>query len=261
MSEPDLLLTKFTIPPLRSAVLPRSQLLSVLDESGSAPLTLLSASAGFGKTTLLSAWAVTISQRRADNRTSVAAIPCGRPGAAWLSLDTQDNDPTRFWTYAIAALRHSGIQVGEAALGMLQSSSPLADTLTSLINELAAQPSEIMLILDDYHLIRERAIHDSLQFLLNHLPSNVHLILASRVEPALPLARLRAKGQVVEIREQDLRLNNDEAAHFLTQVMHIALSEDEVAHLEPRTEGWIAGLQLAALSLRRHTDKAAFIKE
>ncbi len=245
MPEPDLLVTKFTIPPVRSALLQRSHLLEVLDQSRSFPLTLLSASAGFGKTTLLSTWA---SQSTSQ--------------VAWLTLDEEDNDPTRFWAYVIAALRHSGSPVGEAALALLQSPQPsqLPGALTALINELAALAQDTALILDDYHLIREQTIHDSLQFLLDHLPPCLHLLLASRGDPQLPLARLRARGQVLEIRETELRLSGEEAARFLTQVMNLSLSEEDTGRLETRTEGWIAGLQLAALSMRRHADVSAFIK-
>src|SRR5258708_7408727 len=245
MAETELLVTKFTIPPVRSALLQRSHLLEVLDQSRSFPLTLLSASAGFGKTTLLSTWA---SQSTSQ--------------VAWLSLDEQDNDPTRFWVYVIAALRKAGSPVGEAAEALLHSPhlSELPGALTSLINELAALAQDTTLILDDYHLIREQAIHDSLQFLLDHLPACLHLLLASRVDPQLPLARLRARGQVVEIRETELRLRGEEAASFLTQVMGLSLSEEEIGRLETRTEGWIAGLQLAALSLRKHHDVSAFIQ-
>src|SRR5436309_6905642 len=248
MPGPDLLVTKFTVPPVRSVLLQRSHLLTVLDQSRSFPLTLLSASAGFGKTTLLSAWA--------NQSTSQVA---------WLSLDEQDNDPTRFSAYVIAALRHSGSRlsaVGEAALAMLQSPQPplLTSALTSLINELAALRQETALILDDYHLISEQAIHESLQFLLDHLPPCLHLLLASRGDPPLALSRLRARGQVVEIRDTDLRLGSEEVASFLTQVMGLALSEEDMRRLETRTEGWIAGLQLAALSMRRHTDASAFIQ-
>jgi len=245
MPEPDLLVTKFTIPPVRSALLQRSHLLEVLNQSRSFPLTLLSASAGFGKTTLLSSWA---SQSTSQ--------------VAWLTLDEEDNDPTRFWAYVIAALRHSGSPVGEAALALLQSPYPslLTGALTALINELAALSQDTALILDDYHVIREQAIHDSLQFVLDHLPPCLHLLLASRGDPQLPLARLRARGQVVEIRDTDLRLSGEEAARFLTQVMNLSLSEEDTGRLETRTEGWIAGLQLAALSMRRHADVSAFIQ-
>jgi LuxR family transcriptional regulator, maltose regulon positive regulatory protein len=248
MPEPDLLVTKVTIPPVRSVLLPREHLFEVLEQSRSVPLTLLSAGAGFGKTTLLSAWA-------SQNSGQVA----------WLSLDEQDNDPTRFWSYMIAALRHSRPRlsaVGEAALVMLHSPQPplLTSALTSLINELATLAQDTALIVDDYHLISEQAIHESLQFLLDHLPVCLHLLLASRVDPPLALTRLRVRGQLVEVRDTDLRLSGKEAARFLTQVMGLALSEEEIGRLETRTEGWIAGLQLIALSLRRHDDVSAFIK-
>jgi class 3 adenylate cyclase len=248
--EPGVLVTKCMIPPLRAQLLPREYLLGVLDQSRSVPLTLLSAPAGFGKTTLLSTWA--------RERESSGQI-------AWLTLDEQDNDPARFWTYVIAALRHSGSHlsaIGEATEAMLHSPQPalLSGALTALINELAACAQDTALILDDYHLIREQAIHDSLQFLLDHLPACLHVLLAGRSDPQLPLARLRARGQVIEIREADLRLNGDEAAGFLSQVMGLALSAEEIARLEQRTEGWVAGLQLAALSLRRHHDVSAFLQ-
>jgi LuxR family transcriptional regulator, maltose regulon positive regulatory protein len=248
LSELNLLVTRFTIPPARSALLHRSHLLEILEQGRSVPLTLLSAGAGFGKTTLLSTWA--------SQSTDLVA---------WFSLDDQDNDPTRFWTYIIAALRHSGpalCAVGEAALAMLHSPQPppMASALISLINELAALAQDTALILDDYHLVRRRAIHESLQFLLDHLPSCLHLLIASRVDPPLALARLRARGQLIEIRDADLRLGSKEATSFLKEVMKLSLSEQDAQYLETRTEGWIAGLQLAALSMRRHDDVPAFIK-
>src|SRR5437660_2579832 len=209
MPGPDLLVTKFTIPPVRSVLLQRTHLLTVLDQSRSFPLTLLSAPAGFGKTTLLSAWA-----SQSTNQ------------VAWVTLDDQDNDPTRFWAYVIAALRHSGSPVGEATLAMLHAPQPslLRGTLTPLINELAALAQDTALILDDYHLISEPAIHESLQFVLDHLPACLHVLLAGRSDPPLSLARLRVRGQVVEIREMDLRLHGDEAAEFLKEVMGLSLS-------------------------------------
>jgi LuxR family maltose regulon positive regulatory protein len=245
LPEPDLLVTKFAIPPVRSMLLPRERLLTVLDQSGSSPLTLLSASAGFGKTTLLSTWA---SQSTSQ--------------VAWLSLDEQDNNSTRFWAYVIAALRHGGSPVGEAAEALLHSPQPalLTSVLTSLINEIAALARETALILDDYHLINERAIHESLQFLLDHLPACLHLLIASRGDPPLALSRLRARGQVVEIHDMDLRLDSSETARFLTQVMVLSLPEEDIRFLEMRTEGWIAGLQLASLSLRRHKNVSAFLQ-
>ncbi|GLV58091.1 hypothetical protein KDH_49250 [Dictyobacter sp. S3.2.2.5] len=245
MSEPDLLVTKFTIPPLRPILLQRAQLLSALDQSHLVPLTLLSAPAGFGKTTLLSVWARQYSGR-----------------IAWLTLGEQDNDPIRFWTYVIAAFRYGGAQVGETTLGMLHSPQPSLQTgaLTALINELAALPQDTTLILDDYHLIREQTIHESLQFLLENLPPQLHLLLASRSEPQLPLSRLRARGQITEIGEANLRLNREETGQFLTRGMGLELNAEQIGQLQSRTEGWIAGLQLAALSLQRHKDVSAFLE-
>ncbi|GCE04836.1 LuxR C-terminal-related transcriptional regulator [Dictyobacter aurantiacus] len=245
MPESDLLVTKLTIPPLRPLLLQRAQLLSVLDQSHLVPLTLLSTPAGFGKTTLLSVWA-----RQYNGR------------IAWLTLGEQDNDPTRFWTYVIAAFRHGGAQVGETTLAMLHSPQPSLQTgaLNALINELAALPQETTLILDDYHLIREQTIHESLQFLLENLPPHLHLLLASRNEPQLPLPRLRARGQITEIGEVNLRLSKEEAGQFLTRGMGLELTAEQIGQLQSRTEGWIAGLQLAALSLQRHKDVSAFLE-
>jgi LuxR family maltose regulon positive regulatory protein len=243
--EPDLLVTKFTIPPVRSMLLARSHLFQVLEQSRSIPLTLLSASAGFGKTTLLSAWA----------RESTSQV-------AWLTLDEQDNDPTRFWTYVLAALRKAGTPLGEAVEALLHApqSSLLTSALTALINDLATLAQDTALILDDYQVISEPAIHASLRFVLDRLPPSLHLCLSSRVDPQLPLARLRAKGQVVEIREPELRLRDEEATGFLKEVMGLSLSTEEIARLAQRTEGWVAGLQLAALALRRHTDTSTFLQ-
>jgi LuxR family maltose regulon positive regulatory protein len=208
LPEPDLLVTKFTIPPIRSVLLHRKDLLEVLDQSRSVPLTLLSAGAGFGKTTLLSAWASQSSNL-----------------VAWLTLDEQDNDPTRFWTYVIAALRKTGTSLGEAAEALLHAPQAplLAGALTALLNDLAERAQDITLILEDYQVISEPAIHASLQFLLDRLPLCLHLCLASRIDPQLPLARLRAKGQVVELREPELRLRGEEAAGFLTQIIGLSL--------------------------------------
>jgi LuxR family maltose regulon positive regulatory protein len=240
-----LLATKFVSPQLPLALVHRERLLAELEITPVHRLVLLSASAGFGKTTLLSAWA-----RQSNTR------------VAWLTLDEQDDDPIRFWTYLIAALRNTGSPVGETTLALLQSphSLKLPGILTALINELTAAGQATTLILDDYHVISEQSIHESLQFLLDHLPSCLHLFLSSRVDPPLSLSRLRARGQLIEIRDTDLRLNGEETTQFLTQVIGPILSKEEVRHLEARTEGWIAGLQLAALSLRRHTDLPAFIQ-
>ncbi len=175
---------------------------------------------------------------------------------AWLSLDEGDNDPARFLTYLIAALPDEGTEtsIGKGALSMLQSPQPppAEAVLTSLINEIAAIPDRIILVLDDYHLIEAQPIHDALTFLLEHLPPQMHLVIATREDPHLPLARLRARGQLTELRAADLRFTSSEAAEFLNQVMGLDLSAEDIAALETRTEGWIAGLQLAALALQGH---------
>jgi LuxR family maltose regulon positive regulatory protein len=214
-------------------------------------LTLVSAPAGFGKTTLLSEW---VGQTEAP--------------AAWVSLDEGDNDPTRFLAYFIAALGQvEGIEatIGEGALGMLQSPQPppTEAVLTSLLNEIAAIPDRIILVLDDYHLIEAQPIHDALTFLLEHLPPperGLHLVIATRDDPHLSLARLRARGQLTELRATDLRFTSSEAAEFLNQVMGLALSEEDIAALETRTEGWIAGLQLAAISMQGREDVTGVIQ-
>ena len=240
-----LVITRLSPPHLPATLVVRERLFAALDTALSRPLTLLSASAGWGKTTLLSAWA----QRHHE-------------AVAWLSLETLDNDPTRFWVSLIAALRRCWPEIGEQALALLRGSESLAPGLTLLLNELAdrsAETSTILLILDDYHVIDESAIHTSLTFWLEHLPSHVHLLLASRVDPDLPLSRFRARGHLGEIRDTDLRFTPAETEHFLTQSMGLALSESEVALLEGRTEGWIASLHLAALMLQKQTDLSASV--
>jgi LuxR family maltose regulon positive regulatory protein len=241
-----ILATKLYIPPSRRSVVLRPRLVERLNEGLAAGhrLTLVSAPAGFGKTTLVSDW----------------VAGCGRP-AAWLSLDEGDSDPSRFLTYLIAALQTIGAGIGEGVLAVLQSPQPPPpeSTLTALLNDIAAIPSDLVLVLDDCHVLDAKAVDDALAFLVEHLPPQVHLVIATREDPALPLARLRARGQLTELRGSDLRFTPDEAAAFLNQVMDLDLSTDEVGALEGRTEGWIAGLQLAALSLQGREDAAGFI--
>jgi LuxR family transcriptional regulator, maltose regulon positive regulatory protein len=251
--KPSLLVlsSKFTPPHLPWALVGRLRLLSLLDRALSTPVTLLSASAGWGKTTLLSAWA----QQHQEH-------------VAWLSLDELDNSPTRFWVALIAALRRSASaasDLGERVLEMLQSPQPppLSSILTTLLHELEhpdAHPAPLVLMVDDYHLIEEPAIQEGMAFLVEHLPPHLHLLLASRVDPALPLARLRARGHLTEIRMDELRFHEGEASQFLRQMLAEPLSEDEVRQLALRTEGWIAGLQLAALALQKRADRAAFLQ-
>jgi LuxR family maltose regulon positive regulatory protein len=208
-------------------------------------LTLVSAPAGFGKTTLLAEWlAVTV----ADGRS-----------VAWLSLDQRDNDPALFWTYLVAALK-TAQGPGADALSLLQPPEPPNEVgLVTLLNDLDAVSNDVVLVLDDYHVIDARDVQDGMAFLLEHLPSRIHLVIGSRTDPALPVARLRGRGELAEIRAADLRFTPGEAAAYLNEVMGLALTAADVAALEGRTEGWIAALQLAALSLRGREDTAAFI--
>jgi LuxR family maltose regulon positive regulatory protein len=248
-----LLTTKLYIPPVRPELVSRPHLIEQLNAGLDGKLTLISAPAGFGKTTLLSEW----------------AAGCGRP-VAWVSLDEGDNDPARFLAYSVGALQTlvlsqvEGIEasVGEGVLSAFQTPqpSPMETVLTLLINEVAATPDPFALVLDDYHVIEAEAIHDALAFLLDHLPSQMHLVIATRADPPLPMARLRGRGQVTELRQTDLRFTLDEAAEFLNRVMGLELSTHDVAALASRTEGWIAGLQMAAVSMQGQEDVAGFIQ-
>ena len=249
----SLLQTKFYVPPVRSNLVPRWRLIERLDEGLRLGhrLTLISAPAGFGKTTLLSEWA---SQRVSES--------AGGWSVAWLSLDEGDNDPARFWTYFIAAFQTIEADVGAGVLSALQTPQPppTESVLITLINQIATIPAPFVLVLDDYHLITAQPIHDVLTSLLDHLPGNMHLVIATRADPPLPVARLRGRGQLMELRLTDLRFTPDEAASFLNQVMRLDLSAEDVAALEARTEGWIAGLQMAAVSMRGQEDVAGFIR-
>jgi len=254
MSTP-ILATKLYIPPPRSKAVLRPRLIERLNEglSSGRKLTLISASAGFGKTTLVSEWIAS----------------CERP-AAWLSLDERDNDPARFLTYLIAALQTIVANIGEGMLGVLQAPQPpsIESILTALLNEITTIPDNpstgsgqgFVLVLDDYHVIDAKSVDNALTFLLEHLPPQMHLVIATREDPHLPLARLRVRGQLTELRAADLRFTPAEAAEFLNQMMGLNLSAEDIAALETRTEGWIAGLQLAALSMQGHQDAASFIK-
>lgn len=236
--------TKLTPPVVPARLVPRPHALAHLDAGVQGKLTLLVAPAGFGKTTLLNAWV------RSQANPSI-----------WLALDADDNDPTRFWTYVITALRRQHPHVGADALTLLHSYQPpvLESILTTLINELAALHEDIAIILDDYHLISAEPIHARMRFLLDHLPPSIHLVIATRVNPPFPLARLRAKGQLIEVQATDLRFAPDEIAAFLNDIMTLELPADAINTLATSTEGWIAGLQLAALSLQRHPDRDRFI--
>jgi LuxR family maltose regulon positive regulatory protein len=236
--------TKLAPPHLLHSLVERDHLLVALDGGLSKPLTLLAASAGWGKTTLLSTWANKHPKQ-----------------VAWLSLDSLDNNPFRFWTAVIAALRTRVSSVGALAIAMLHSPQPPPFTaiLTVLLNDLAEHVAPLVLLLDDYQVIDDPLIQETVIFWVEHLPAHVHLLLSSRVDPDLPLPRWRARGQLLEIRTDDVRFSPEEASLFLRQVMGLALSEEEVTALQRRTEGWVAGLQLAALSLHKQQDRSAWI--
>ncbi len=241
-----LLETKFHLPRRRRGLVPRPRLSERLSRGAEAALTLVSAPAGFGKTTLLAQW--------------LEAAPADGRSVAWLSLDQRDNDPALFWTYLVGALKTTAQGVGASALSLLQSPQPPGEAaLVALLNDLDALPNDVVLVLDDYHVIDARDVQDGMAFLLAHLPPQIHLVIASRADPALPLARLRGRGELVEIRAADLRFTPGEAAAYLNEMMGLALTAPDVAALEGRTEGWIAALQLAALSLQGREDTAAFI--
>src|SRR4030065_1535810 len=241
----QILATKLYIPPHRTKIVLRPRLIEQLNEGLVGKLTLISAPAGFGKTTLVSEWIAS----------------CGRP-VAWLSLDEGDNEPARFLNYLIAPLQTIAVNIGKGVLATLQSPQPppIESILTALLNEITTIPDNFVLVLDDYHVIDSKPVDNALAFLLEHLPSQMHLVIATREDPHLPLARLRARGQLTELRAADLRFTPTEAAEFLNQMMGLNLSEKEIAALEARTEGWIAGLQLAAISMHGHQDAAIFIK-
>ncbi|MZQ85099.1 AAA family ATPase [Paenibacillus sp. 5J-6] len=240
-----LISTKMHIPLPRPKMVVRTRLTERLSEGLHRKLTLLSASSGFGKTLLVSEWLAS----------------CKRP-AAWVSIDESDNDPARFLAYLSAALRSIGANIGEAFLEGLQAPypPPIESILTVLLNEISSAAHPFILVLDDFHRIDADPIHQALSFLLEHLPPQMHLVITTREDPPLPLARLRARGQLTELRAADLRLTLSEAADFLNQTMGLNLSTDNVSLLEARTEGWVAGLQLAAISMEGLHDATGFIK-
>jgi LuxR family transcriptional regulator, maltose regulon positive regulatory protein len=243
-----LLRTKLFFPQPRPNHVPRPRLIGQLNQGLhlGQKLTLISAPAGFGKTTLIAEWGM----ESAQSPTPPSLF--GNPHLSWLSLDEGDNDLTRFLTYFIAALQTAVPEVGEAALALLQA-SPQAHAQAvqiALINDLAAVPQNMMLVLDDYHLIDSQEVDEALFFILDNLPPNMHLVIATRVDLSLPLGGMRGRGQLNELRAADLRFNNAEAAAFLNQVMGLNLKPEDIAALEKRTEGWVAGLQLAAISMQ-----------
>ncbi|HEY2519098.1 MAG TPA: LuxR C-terminal-related transcriptional regulator [Streptosporangiaceae bacterium] len=245
-----LLETKLYVPRSQRGLVLRPRLSERLDRGAASKLVLVSAPAGFGKTTLLTEWLAAGPAALADERL-----------AAWLSLDRGDNDPASFWAYVIAALRTVASGVGETALALLDAPQPppIEAVLTTLLNDLGAVAAELVLVLDDYHVIDAREVQDGMAFLLDHLPPWLHVVIASRADPALPLARMRARGELAEIRAAELRFTADEAAAYLNEMMGLQLTARDVAALEGRTEGWIAALQLAALSMQGRDDVTGFI--
>lgn len=241
-----LIATKLHIPPAPSNLVPRQHLIQVLDSALERPqrLILVSAPAGFGKTTLVAEW-----------------LRHTKMPAAWLSLDRDDNDPARFWRYFVAALQTVDADLGRSVQGIfdVQPLPPLKSLAASLVNDLDGAAKPLILVLDDYHLIETEAIHSSLNMLLEHHPLPFRIVITTRADPPLALARLRSRDQVTETRTADLRFTREEAAAFLNRIHQLDLPEEDIAFLEERTEGWIVGLQLAALSLHRQSDRHAFV--
>jgi LuxR family transcriptional regulator, maltose regulon positive regulatory protein len=242
---PDLVWSKLWPPAQRAGLIPRASLQSRLQASVQGKLCLLDAPAGFGKTTLLTQWR--------------AAVGAAR--VAWVSLDEGDNDPTRFWIYVIEALRTVDPGVGTAAIQALHQASadPYRAVLPGLLNELDVAGLQLVLVLDDYHLITNPVCHQTLGFFLEHLPAGVHVVLATRVDPPLALARMRARGELAELRVADLQFTDEETAALLNGAMGLALAAEDVERLAERTEGWAAGLVLAGLSLRGRDDPSGFV--
>jgi LuxR family maltose regulon positive regulatory protein len=244
-----LLTTKLRAPRVRPNLVARPRLRDVLAAGEGSALTLVSAPAGFGKTTLLGEWFSDHSEG-------------GERSVAWLSLDEKDNDPVRFLTYLVSALRTVEEGIGEGVLASLRSPQPppIKAAVGALVNELAELPREITVVLDDYHLISSEPVHDATSFLLEHLSENAHLVVSGRMDPPLPLSKLRARNQMTEIRAADLRFTTEEVTAFLGDVMGLALSAADVSALEEVTEGWVAALQLAAISMRHREDVSGFVE-
>jgi len=247
-----LITTKLFAPHLPSGLIPRPFLFKKLEQGAQSALTVISAPAGYGKTTILSEWI----EARQKIGSSTPSTTC------WLSLDEGDNDPIRFLNYLTASIEKVHPGVGKKARTLLENSQPFLPQmpLSMLINDLQALPQSIMLVLDDYQFIENPVIHDGIIFLLDHMPDNVHLVVATRSDPPFPLARLRARNQLSELRANDLRFSIEETASFLKNVFGLILTPEQVLTLETRTEGWIAGVQLAAISMQGRSDVSQFIE-
>lgn len=244
---PPLLETKLYEPRVRSRLVTRQRLIDQLDAAAHQKLALICAPAGFGKTTLVAEW--------------LAASSSDEWGSAWVSLDQADNDLAQFWSYITAALRKVDPSIGSGLVSLLSSpqTPPIESILTMLINEVVASGRDIVLVLDDFHFIDAKNIHDSISFFIDHLPPRLQLVITSRADPPLPLGRLRARGEMTEIRAADLKFTSEGVADFLNVTMGLELAARDVERLDSRIEGWIAGLQLAALSIRGRDNHSEFI--
>jgi len=245
-----LIQTKLFAPLVPPELVSRPRLIELFEAGIHRKLTLVSAPAGFGKTTLLAEWYHQHHERSQDRRAVV-----------WVSLDKDDDEPSHYWTYFIAALQTIHPELGHSEMAMIQipQPPPIETCLTSLINEITKRADPFVIILDDYHMIENKAIHRAMTFLLEHMPAQMHMVIASRVDPPLPLALLRGRNQLNELRAADLRFTYDEAEDFFNRVMKLGLSKSGVKALENRTEGWVASLQMAAISMRGHNDIQEFI--
>ena len=241
-----LVATKVAPPRLRGTSVPRPRLSSLMDAGAEAALTLVSAPPGFGKTTVLASW--------------LARASTEPRSVAFVSLDEADSQASSFWLYVVTALNGAAAGVGASVLPLLAAGQPATRTLlTVVLNEIGAQPVEVDLILDDYHLADGAEVAEGMTFLLDHRPPNLHVVVSTRADPDLPLARLRARGELVEIRARDLRFTVEETSAYLTDVGGLTVAPDDVSALETRTEGWAAALQLAALSMQGRDDITGFI--
>ena len=234
-----ILATKLYIPPSSPNMVLRPRLIERLNRGLQRKLTLISAPAGFGKTTVVSEWVSSCSQNRPEIR------------VAWVSLDEEDSDPARFLTYVVAAIRKTAPEIGDGVREFLQSEPQrlIEPILNVLLNDVTTLSGQITLVLEDYHVIDSRSIDEAITYMIEHLPPQLRLVITTREDPQLPLPRLRARDQLTELRASDLRFTPGEAASFL-QAMRLHLTTDDIATLEDRTEGWIAGLQLAALAMQ-----------
>ncbi|HEX4015406.1 MAG TPA: LuxR C-terminal-related transcriptional regulator [Frankiaceae bacterium] len=247
----SLLETKWHVPVRRLGAVARPRLSGRLSRGTAARLSLVCAPAGFGKTTLLTQWLAQIHELSAEDA----------PAAAWVSLDERDNDPATFWMYVITAIQQAANgTIGTVALGLLQPLQPPPEVaLALLLNDLLAYGGEMVLVLDDYHVIDRMEIHKALSYVIDHLPAHVHVMMATRADPPLPLSRMRARGELVELRSADLRFTHEEAADYLSGPMGLTLTAADIATLADRTEGWAAALQLAGLSLQDRDDPSAVV--